>query len=160
MAPDELADYLRERLGDKVIDTSVAYGQLTVTLEPDGLQDAARLCKEDPRLDFAFFDFMSGVDLKEEGFAVVTHLYSVSRRHHINLRAVAPGGRDEPRLPSLTGVYRGANWHEREAWDMMGIRFDGHPNLVRILMPDDWDGHPQRKDYPLGGEPVRFSGEE
>jgi NADH/F420H2 dehydrogenase subunit C len=63
-------------------------------------------------------------------------------------------------VPSVVSVWPTADWHEREAWDMMGIRFDGHPNLVRILMEDDWEGHPLRKDYPLGGEPVRFSGEE
>ncbi len=63
-------------------------------------------------------------------------------------------------VPSLVGVWPTADWHEREAWDMLGIRFEGHPNLVRILMEDDWEGHPLRKDYPLGGEPVRFSGEE
>src|SRR5918998_497520 len=63
-------------------------------------------------------------------------------------------------VPSVVGVWPTADWHEREAWDMMGIRVDGHPNLVRILLDDDWEGHPLRKDYPLGGEPVRFSEEE
>jgi NADH-quinone oxidoreductase subunit C len=66
---------------------------------------------------------------------------------------------DEP-IASVVHVWPAADWFEREAWDMMGIRFDGHPNLVRILMPEDWDGHPLRKDYPLGGEPVRFSDED
>jgi NADH:ubiquinone oxidoreductase subunit C len=67
---------------------------------------------------------------------------------------------DGEALPSIVGIWPTADWHEREAWDMMGIPFDGHPNLVRILMEDDWEGHPLRKDYPLGGEPVRFSEEE
>jgi NADH-quinone oxidoreductase subunit C len=66
---------------------------------------------------------------------------------------------DEP-VPSVVGVWPTADWHEREAWDLMGIRVEGHPNLQRILMDDDWEGHPLRKDYPIGGEPVRFSGEE
>jgi NADH-quinone oxidoreductase subunit C len=66
---------------------------------------------------------------------------------------------DGESVPSLVPVYPSADYHEREAWDMFGIVFDGHPNLVRILMPDDWGGHPQRKDYPLGGEPVQFSDE-
>jgi NADH:ubiquinone oxidoreductase subunit C len=63
-------------------------------------------------------------------------------------------------VPSVVRVWPTADWHEREAWDMMGIRFEGHPNLTRILLEDDWEGHPLRKDYPVGGEPVRFSGEE
>ena len=67
---------------------------------------------------------------------------------------------DDEEIDSVVPVWPTADWHEREAWDLMGIRFQGHPNLVRILMDDDWEGHPLRKDYPVGGEPVRFSGEE
>jgi NADH-quinone oxidoreductase subunit C len=67
---------------------------------------------------------------------------------------------DDEAVPSVVGVWPTADWHEREAWDLFGIRFDGHPNPHRILMDDDWEGHPLRKDYPIGGEPVRFSGEE
>lgn len=86
--------------------------------------------------------------------------------HLLALRRGAPRVRvqvwveDGEPVPSVVSVWPTADWHEREAWDMMGIPFEGHPNLVRILMEDDWEGHPLRKDYPLGGEPVRFSGEE
>jgi NADH/F420H2 dehydrogenase subunit C len=91
--------------------------------------------------------------------------FSVSY-HLLAVRAAAPRVRlqvwvDEGEaVPSVVSVWPTADWHEREAWDMVGIRFDGHPNLRRILMDDDWQGHPLRKDYPIGGEPVRFSGEE
>ncbi len=91
-------------------------------------------------------------------FSVVYHLLA--------LRPGAPRLRlqvwvdDGESVPSVVPIWPTADWHEREAWDMMGIPFEGHPNLVRILMDDDWEGHPLRKDYPLGGEPVRFSGEE
>jgi NADH-quinone oxidoreductase subunit C len=91
--------------------------------------------------------------------------FSVSY-HLLALRDGAPRVRvqvwidDGERLPSVVSVWPTADWHEREAWDMFGIGFDGHPNLARILMEDDWEGHPLRKDYPIGGEPVRFSGEE
>jgi NADH/F420H2 dehydrogenase subunit C len=91
--------------------------------------------------------------------------FSVSY-HLLALRDGAPRVRvqvwvdDGEPVPSVVRVWPTADWHEREAWDMFGIRFEGHPNLVRILMEDDWEGHPLRKDYPIGGEPVRFSGEE
>ncbi|HWB73086.1 MAG TPA: NADH-quinone oxidoreductase subunit C, partial [Egibacteraceae bacterium] len=150
MSPQALADYLGERLGDRVVRAAVAYGQLTVTVVPEALPTAARLCKHDPALDFDFFDFMAGVDLGEEGFAVVTHLYSTRHRHHVSLRAVAPGGRQAPRLPTLTGMYRGADWHEREAYDMFGIEFDGHPGLLpRLLTVENFEGFPLRKDFLL-----------
>ena len=95
---------------------------------------------------------------KAKRFAVNYHLLA--------LRDGAPRVRvqvwldDGEAIDSVVRVWPTADWHEREAWDMMGIRFDGHPNLTRILMEDDWEGHPLRKDYPIGGEPVRFSGEE
>ena len=91
--------------------------------------------------------------------------FSVSY-HLLGLREGAPRVRlqawvdDGESVPSLVSVWPTADWHEREAWDLMGIRFDAHPNPSRILMEDDWEGHPLRKDYPIGGEPVRFSGEE
>jgi NADH-quinone oxidoreductase subunit C len=100
-------------------------------------------------------------DPKAKRFSVSYHLVKL-----------ASGATEAPRLrlqvwcddgdavPSLTPVWPTADWHEREAWDMMGIRIEGHPNLTRILMEEDWEGHPLRKDYPLGGEPVRFSSEE
>ena len=98
-----------------------------------------------------------GPQLKPRRFSVSYHL--------LGLRAGAPRVRlqvwvdENEQVPSLVGVWPTADWHEREAFDMMGLRFDGHPNQRRILMDDDWEGHPLRKDYPIGGEPVRFSGE-
>jgi NADH/F420H2 dehydrogenase subunit C len=95
---------------------------------------------------------------KPRRFSVSYHLLAV-RSGAPRVRLQAWVDEDEP-VPSLVSVWPTADWHEREAWDMMGLRFDGHPNLQRILMDDDWEGHPLRKDYPIGGEPVRFSGEE
>ena len=157
MTPEELAELFRERLGDRVSDTVVAYGQLVMTVEPESYADVARLCKEDPALDFDFFDFLSGVDLGEDnGFAVITHLYSVGHRHHLTLRTVAPGGRDNPKVPTLTDVYLGANWHERETYDMFGIEFEGHPQLLpRILTIESFEGWPLRKDFFLTTREVK-----
>lgn len=150
MTPEELEEHFTDALGGQLVEAEIGYGQLTVTVEPDALVDAARMCKEDPALECTFFDWMSGVDLGEDGYAVVTHVYSPRHRHHVSLRAVAPGGRDEPRLPSITSVYRGANWHERETWDMFGVVFEGHPGLApRLLTVENFEGYPLRKDFQL-----------
>ena len=87
-------------------------------------------------------------------FSVSYHLLAIPRADRIRLQVWCEDG--EP-VPSVVSVWPTADWHEREAFDLMGIAFEGHPNLVRILMEDDWEGHPLRKDYPIGGEPVRFS---
>ena len=121
---------------------------------------------------FTFFDFLTAVDEsdrgesgpsdgKPAGFDIVTHLYDIAggARRSILMRTrleVDDHGAGAPSIASLTGLWRGAAWHERETFDMFGIVFDGHPSLTRILMPDDWDGFPQRKDYPLGGVPVEY----
>ena len=119
-----------------------------------------------------YFGTPGGRDTGSPGSQGLSHLpdpkpkrFSVSY-HLLALSDGAPRVRvqvwvdDGEAVPSVVSVWPTADWHEREAWDMMGIPFEGHPNLVRILMEDDWEGHPLRKDYPIGGEPVRFSGEE
>jgi NADH-quinone oxidoreductase subunit C len=92
---------------------------------------------------------------EEPRFHVIYGFYSISENSRLALRLPVNG--DAPSLPTLTGVYPGANWHERELWDMFGIKFDGHPDLRRVLMPYDWEGHPLRKDYPLGYEEPQFT---
>ena len=96
-------------------------------------------------------------DPRPSRFCVNYHLLAIPDGRRVRVQAWIEDGDS---IDSVVAVWPTADWHEREAWDMMGIRFDGHPNLVRILMDDDWEGHPLRKDYPIGGEPVRFSGEE
>jgi NADH-quinone oxidoreductase subunit C len=95
---------------------------------------------------------------KSRRFSVSYHLLAL-REDHARVRLQVWLDEGEP-LPSVVTVWPTADWHEREAWDLMGVSITGHPNLERILMPEDWQGHPLRKDYPIGGEPVRFSGEE
>jgi NADH-quinone oxidoreductase subunit C len=102
--------------------------------------------------------FQARPQLKEKRFSVSYHLLAIRDEHErVRLQVWLDEGQA---VASVVDVWPTADWHEREAWDMMGIAFDGHPNLVRILLEDDWEGHPLRKDYPIGGEPVRFSGEE
>lgn len=150
LGADVIADLLRQRLEDGVVDVDLSYGQATVTVRPEALVKAARICKDDPALEMDFFDMMAGVDLADEGFAVVTRLYSTKHRHEVLLRAVAEGGREAPVLPTLTNVYLGANWHEREAYDMFGVEFEGHPALrPRILTVENFEGWPLRKEFLL-----------
>ena len=150
LAPEALATYMRDRLEERVTDHLVAYDQLTVTVRPDALPMAAQLCRDDPALAFDFFDFLTGVDEREDGFAVIVHLYSTRHHHHIQIRAVPEGGREAPTLPTISHLYAGADWHERETYDMFGITFDGHPGLLpRILTVENFEGFPLRKEFLL-----------
>jgi len=113
--------------------------------------EAARLLRDHPELDYKMFLDLCGVDYldkdeREERFEVVLHLYSVSGKHHVRLKTRVPEA--EPKVPTLNEVFKGANWFEREAWDLYGVVFEGHPNLSRILTHEAFQGHPMRKDYP------------
>jgi NADH-quinone oxidoreductase subunit C len=114
--------------------------------------------RDDPSLRFELLSSLSGVDYPSQAqrLHVVYHLTSMTYRRRIRLETAVSV--DDPRVVSVTGVYPTADWHERETWDFFGVVFDGHPALTRIEMPDDWQGHPQRKDYPLGGVPVEYKG--
>jgi NADH-quinone oxidoreductase subunit C len=117
------------------------------------------MLRDDEDLRFEFCAGVSGVNYPDdEGreMHVVYHLLSMTHNRRIRLEVTCPDA--DPHVPSLVGVYPTTDWHERETWDMFGIQFDGHPSMTRILMPDDWPGHPQRKDYPLGGIPVEYKG--
>ncbi len=144
---------LREHLDDQLVSAEEFRGDLALTVSRKAWVEAATLLRNHPDLDYRLFLDLCGADyLDTEGcderFQVVLHAYSVSKKHHVRLKAWVPEG--DPTIPTLTGVYKGANWFEREAWDLYGIVFTGHPNLVRILTHDDFVGHPMRKDYPQG----------
>ena len=118
--------------------------------------------RDDPSLRFELLSSVSGVDYLNPDDAAsnrlhaVYHLTSMTYRRRIRVEVAVSV--DDPHVPSVTAIYPAADWQERETYDMFGIVFDGHPALTRILMPDDWDGFPQRKDYPLGGIPVQYKG--
>jgi NADH:ubiquinone oxidoreductase subunit C len=150
LSPEETAELLRDRVGDAIGDATVEYGTFTLWVANERYADVAELCRDERLLAFDFFDCLFGVDARDEGFDVVTVLYSTSTGNRICLRTRCPGGRETPTCPSLTGVYRGADWHEREAWDMFGIEFAGHPALEpRIFTVENFEGWPLRKDFPL-----------
>ncbi len=143
-------DGLRKKFPDSVVEVSSHCGQITVLLKKETLLEACRFLKEDPEIDLRYLSNLCGVDFPDrpERFEIIYHPYSIRRNHRINLKIRL---RENDEAPSVTSVWKTANWHEREVFDMYGIRFHGHPDLSRILMPEDWRGHPQRKDYPLEG---------
>ena len=100
-----------------------------------------------------FFDWLTAVDEQDEGFAVLVHLYSIEARQHLLVRTLVP--RDDPVLPTATGVFRGAGWAERETHEMFGVVFSGHPRLAPLLLPDGFEGHPLRKDFALAARSVQ-----
>ncbi|AKK10622.1 NADH-quinone oxidoreductase subunit C [Corynebacterium uterequi] len=130
----------------------------TVYVPRELLVDALRALRDQEDLRFEMCNSVSGVHYPADADAdlhAVYHLLSVTHNRRIRLEVCVPT--EDPHVPTATGIYPGVNYHERETWDMFGIIFDGHPSLTRILMPDDWEGHPQRKDYGLGGVAVEFS---
>ena len=145
MSPDQLGDAIVARLPGAT--AAVSFGQASVDVPADQWHDAAELVRDDPGLACGFFDWLSAYDAADAGLAVVVHVWSNTHGHHLRLRTHV--ARDGGRLASLTDVWAGANWHERETFEMFGVVFDGHPNLVPLLLPDGFEGHPLRKEFVL-----------
>jgi len=126
-------------------------GELTVTVELGNLRRVAEFLRHDPELQFNFLTDVTATDHlpSEPRFAVVYHLLSIPKKMVVRLRTWVDG--KDPVVPSVTSIWPTANWHERETFDLFGIRFEGHPDLTRILLPLDWEGHPLRKDYSTRG---------
>jgi NADH-quinone oxidoreductase subunit C len=164
---DEVSDALEEAypaFNDAIYRVMVDRGELTLYIERDRIVDVCRALRDDPALRFELLSSVSGVDYLDAApdqpkrLHVAYHLTSMTFRRRLRLEVEVTA--DDPVVPSVTSVYPTADWQERETYDMFGIVFEGHPALTRILMPDDWDGYPQRKDYPLGGVPVEYKGAE
>ena len=146
MDADALRDHLVAELGDAV-EPEVSYGTLTATVAPGDWRRVAELAQRGPDLACNFFDFLCGVDEEADGIAVVLHVYSTSHRHHLQVRTVV--ARDGGHLPTLSDLWAGADWHERETAELFGVGFDGHPNLAKLLLPEEFEGHPLRKEFAL-----------
>ncbi len=172
---DEIAERVAVQFDD--VRAEVARGELTLHVGPDVLLDVLTFCKQEDGLSCELLADLSGVHWpagdhvverqpsttgwpayrvsREQGVIEVLYvLRSVSRNHWLRVACATPD--TDPVLPTATGVYETADFHEREVFDFFGVRFEGHPNLTRILMPDDWVGHPHRKDYPLGGVDIGY----
>lgn len=158
---DEVSDRLATLLADDQAIEKVVIdrGEITFFIRRSHILETVTHLRNDEKLRFEFCSGVSGVHyLHEAGreLHVVYHLTSMTHNRKIRLEVTAPDS--DPHIPSVVSIYPTADWHERETYDMFGVIFDGHPALTRILMPDDWPGHPQRKDYPLGGIPVEYKG--
>ena len=160
---DEVVDTLAAALGDDAAAIErvvVDRGELTLFVRRENLPGVASALRDTPALRFEMCTGVSGVHFPEETgreLHAVYHFLSITHgSRRVRVEVTTPD--DDRHIPSIVGIYPGVDWHERETWDMFGIIFDGHPALTRILMPDDWPGHPQRKDYPLGGIPVEYKG--
>lgn len=140
---------LQERFPEEILGTHSRLGEDTAILKPEALLRAARFLKEEPGLRFDFLMDLTAVDhwKRKPRYELVCHLYS--RSANARLRLKAPLGGSSPEAPSLTPIWPAADWYEREVFDMFGIRFRGHPDLRRILMYKEFQGHPLRKDYPI-----------
>jgi NADH-quinone oxidoreductase subunit C len=150
--PEEIVEVQRIRAAhpEAILETTEAKGQHWIDLRPEALVPVVTLLRDDPELDFQLLCDLHGVDYPDrpKRFEVLYNLYSLSRNRRLFLRLRAAEGEA---LPTLCRVFANADWCEREVYDLFGVSFTGHPDLRRILCPDDWEGHPLRKDYPLIG---------
>ena len=140
-----------------ILETKEAFGETTLIVDPARIVDLCRFLKDSET--YIRLSGVTAVDLHpaEPRFEVIYHLHSLDRNQRLRLKCLLAGA--TPEIDSITGVWRGANWYEREVFDMFGIGFRNHPNLVRILMPIDWEGYPLRKDYPVHGYKYSYPSE-
>jgi len=152
------AEAIAERVAARYPDTLVARGEVTTLVAREDLLEALRFLREDPELSLAFLSCVTATDHpgSDPRFWVVYELRSIE--HHHRARIKVGLAEADPRVPSVTGLFPTANWHERETFDFYGIVFEGHPDLTRILLPDDWEGYPLRKTEELGGVNTRYHG--
>ncbi len=147
---------VKEAFRDAILETTVFRGEITHLVEKSSILSLCTFLKNDPELKMNYLVDVIGVDYqpREPRFEVVYHLYSISRKHRVRLKVRLAEGEA---VASVANVWKGADWPEREAYDMFGIVFEGHPELKRIYMADDWEGFPLRKDYPLRGFKDRYN---
>jgi NADH-quinone oxidoreductase subunit C len=152
--PEEIAARLRTRFDDVLL----ARDEVIVVVEPDDVRDAVMALRDDPELRLGFLSFVTATHHPGAvpEYWVVYELRSTDLHHRVRVKAGVSG--DEPRLPTISDLFTTADWHEREVFDFFGVVFDGHPDLTRILMPDEWVGHPLRKTEELGGVATRYHG--
>jgi NADH-quinone oxidoreductase subunit C len=154
-----LIDKVKESFMDEILDTIVFKGEVSHVVKKNALRAICNFLKMDPEFKMNYLVDVLGVDHNPPAqdsprFEIVYHLYSIPKRHRIRLKVKVPEGES---VPTVSDIWRAADWPEREVYDMFGIVFDGHPNLKRIYLAEDWEGFPLRKDYPLKGYKDRYN---
>ncbi len=154
---ETVVESLQKEFGESVQPLEEFRGEIKVSVEPSQIVPICKFLHDEEDFSFNFLIALTCVDYwpEEPRFMVSYQLYSQKNTVILGLRAYLPGA--DPKIATVESVYPNANWHEREVYDMFGVIFEGHSDLRRILMPQDWEGHPQRKDYPLGYEEVQFT---
>jgi NADH-quinone oxidoreductase subunit C len=149
---------IAERLRGRFDDVLEARGEVLVLVEPDAVRDTLQALRDDPELDLDTLTFVSATHHPGAApeYWIVYQLRSTALHHRVRVKAGASG--ESPHVPSVVDLFPTADWHERETFDFYGVVFDGHPELTRILMPDEWEGHPLRKTEELGGVTTRYHG--
>jgi NADH-quinone oxidoreductase subunit C len=144
MNPQEIAALLTEQFGERILESNLDEVNPWTCVEPAAILEVAQFLRSDSRLNLDHLELLGGADYKDH-IEVVYVVYSMEHRHRYTIKCRL--SREEPSVPSVESVWGVANWHEREAYDMFGVVFEGHSDLRRILCPDDWEGYPLRKDY-------------
>ncbi len=157
MMANPMVAALQERAGSALIEAQLAFGELTLYIEPSEIVEVCRFLKNDHQ--FNRLSTVTAVDWhpREPRFDVVYHLHSLDRNQRLRLKCRLSG--EKPEIDSVTPVWRSANWYERETFDLFGIQFRNHPDMRRIMMPQEWEGHPLRKDYPVHGHKYSYQEE-
>ena len=150
---NKAAELLQEKFPEEVVEVTEFRGETTITVKPERIVDICLALRDTPQTYFRYLSMVTGMDYLPQSprFGVVYNLYSHRNHNRVTLKTLLPHDTN-PVIDSVVPVWSTANWHEREAYDLLGIRFRGHPDLRRILMPGDWVGHPLRKDYPVRGK--------
>lgn len=147
LPPPEVQTRLRAQFGDDIRSFEEQHGHAVVEISRDRYREVAAFLRDEPELACDYCDFTAGVDFGADGVEVVTHLFSTTHHHNVRVKVRLPA--EDLVCPTISDIYPTANWHEREAAEMFGITFEGHPQPVKLLLPEPFEGHPLRKDFAL-----------
>jgi NADH-quinone oxidoreductase subunit C len=147
LQPADVVERLAAQFGDDILDAHESFGHVAVAVEPARYRELAEFVRDDPGIACDFYEYTAGVDRREGGYEVVSQMTSSTTG--LSVRIKVPCDAENPTCPTISDVYPGANWHERETWELVGIVFEGHPHLVKLVLPEQFEGFPLRKSFEL-----------